>query len=106
MKWEEGDYHGRHMPMVSKEPEGMKWTPGVFRGEKVRVRDHTCECSSVVYELCLAGGIMFIRRTRKGDDEDIVHEFTARTNSEVFAAWLEMVDPEENKEKGQASRLK
>ncbi|GGO26135.1 hypothetical protein GCM10010116_52470 [Microbispora rosea subsp. aerata] len=32
------------------------------RAASVRVRRHTCDCQPVVYELCQAGGLMFVRR--------------------------------------------
>ncbi|MGI5160141.1 hypothetical protein [Microbispora sp. CA-102843] len=41
------------------------------RSDRVRVRRHTCECKATIYELCSAGGLLFIRRTKRGKKVEI-----------------------------------
>ncbi|GGO77134.1 hypothetical protein [Nonomuraea cavernae] len=40
----------------------------------MRVRDHTCDCQAVFYELCQSGGLRFIRRTSRKDGRRMVVE--------------------------------
>lgn len=42
--------------------EEIAWLKSRPRAASVRVRRHTCDCQPVVYELCQAGGLMFVRR--------------------------------------------
>ncbi|GAA0928478.1 hypothetical protein GCM10009560_31570 [Nonomuraea longicatena] len=41
----------------------IEWKLAVRRVRGVRVYEATCPCQPVVYELCAAGGLMFIRRS-------------------------------------------
>jgi hypothetical protein len=91
MGWECGDYHGHHVAEGEDAPVDIKWTPQVWRGERVRVRDYTCECRSTVYELCKAGGITFIRRTRRMRGKVVIDEFTTRPDSRVGEIWHELL---------------
>ncbi|MEU7916434.1 hypothetical protein [Microbispora bryophytorum] len=43
------------------------------RAASVRVRRHTCDCQPVAYELCQAGGLMFVRRYDRTDGV-LIHE--------------------------------
>ncbi|MEU8103483.1 hypothetical protein AB0C18_07135 [Nonomuraea muscovyensis] len=54
---------GRHVPAARDVEVLIDWIPETARTDRVRVRDHTCSCAPVSYELCQAGGLRFIRRT-------------------------------------------
>ncbi|GII49972.1 hypothetical protein Psi02_63960 [Planotetraspora silvatica] len=38
------------------------------RTDRIRVRRHTCDCQPIVYELCQAGGLLFVRRLYRSDE--------------------------------------
>ncbi|WP_204015760.1 hypothetical protein [Sphaerimonospora thailandensis] len=49
--------------------------PDARRTAYVRVVEHNCDdCVPVSYELCAAGGLMFIRRTDRSRDKPLVRE--------------------------------
>ncbi|MEW9531913.1 hypothetical protein [Microbispora sp. NPDC049125] len=51
----------------------------------------TCDCRSSVYELCHAGGVAFLRRTRRSDagtTEHETHRWCLHQGDEVWAALL------------------
>lgn len=59
-----GEYHSLHPVPPRPDAIRVKWSPlqpGAHR-VWVRVRDHTCECSPLVFERCVAGGLGFVRR--------------------------------------------
>ncbi|GAA4092339.1 hypothetical protein HNR30_006843 [Nonomuraea soli] len=57
------EYHGLHIAAPAKDHDRVEWFPSVPRVDRVRVRDHTCcVCDEVVFELCTAGGLWFVRR--------------------------------------------
>ncbi|TDC83340.1 hypothetical protein E1292_49960 [Nonomuraea deserti] len=91
MRWEEGDLHGRHVRPGADVRGAIKWDPAVGRS-RVRVRDCTCECMPVVYELCMAGGLSFIRKTTRVGVNVKVEEFTTRPNSRVHDLWNSLFD--------------
>jgi hypothetical protein len=91
MQWEFGDYHGRHVPDGGDAPVVIQWSPAVSRGGRVRVQDYTCECRRVVYELCSAGGVAFIRRRRMVYGKSISDEFTTGLSSKVREIWEQML---------------
>ncbi len=55
-------YHGPHPAMACADAVAVTWREPTARADRVRVRAHTCSCQSVVYELCAASGLYFIRR--------------------------------------------
>ncbi|MEV1238927.1 hypothetical protein [Nonomuraea sp. NPDC049750] len=60
-------YHGVHPAVPQAGYERLTWQEPDPRCDRVRVRDHTCECQHIVYELCQAGGLHFIRRLYRSD---------------------------------------
>lgn len=59
-----------------------------FKGvDRVRVLLWTCPCKAVVYELCQAGGQVFIRRTLQHEDGSAVHETFRWSLSEACKVW-------------------
>jgi hypothetical protein len=60
-------YHGVHPTAPQAGYELILWREPDPRSYRVRVRDHTCECLHIVYELCQAGGLHFVRRLYRSD---------------------------------------
>ncbi|MBF8187711.1 hypothetical protein ITP53_18625 [Nonomuraea sp. K274] len=89
MSWEVGDYHGHHVPAENDTPD-LEWAPETPRGNRVRVRDYTCECKPIVYEFCQAGGVSFIRKITLIDGEVTVVEFSSRSDATVRAVWFQL----------------
>lgn len=44
----------------------IEWGQSHSRVNRVRVRTHTCSCTSPYFELCTAGGLWFVRRFTAG----------------------------------------
>ena len=87
MRWEEGDLHGRHVAAASSASVSIEWDPVEPRNRRVRVRDYTCDCRPVFYELCQAGGQRYIRRmTRKGG-RVLVEESVRSNASQTDILW-------------------
>jgi hypothetical protein len=57
-----GEFHGLHPAAPRPGFRKIRWLPAIPRSDRIRVVQHTCDCREVVYELCSAGGLMFIRR--------------------------------------------
>ncbi|MER7129433.1 hypothetical protein [Streptosporangium saharense] len=55
--------------------------------EPVRVIEWSCECRSTVYELCLAGGQAFLRRTHHFNGARQVHETYRWPIREGYGVW-------------------
>ncbi|TQS05408.1 hypothetical protein FLX08_39735 [Microbispora hainanensis] len=58
---------GIHPAAEQRECEEIEWLESLPRAASIRVRRHTCDCQPVVYELCQAGGLMFVRRYDRSD---------------------------------------
>ncbi|GAA3709748.1 hypothetical protein GCM10022224_089080 [Nonomuraea antimicrobica] len=56
------DFHGTHPAAPRPDAVPVRWTPVQQRPGAARVRAYTCECLSLVFEQCMAGGQGFIRR--------------------------------------------
>lgn len=52
-----------HVPSPVAGAVKIDWEVARPRADRVRIKQHTCDCRPVFYELCQAGGLMFIRRT-------------------------------------------
>jgi len=87
MAWEEGDLHGRHVAAASRTSVSIEWGQEGFRTQRTRVRDHTCNCRSVFYELCQAGGQRYIRRTTRKGGRVVVEESVRMNASQMDALW-------------------
>lgn len=55
------DDHGIHAADPASDAEAIEWIPVHMPLERGRVREHTCRCRAVTYELCSAGS-WWIRR--------------------------------------------
>ncbi|MBG0819597.1 hypothetical protein HS048_02335 [Planomonospora sp. ID91781] len=56
-------YHSLHVAPPQAGYESVAWWPAAPRADRIRIREHTCDCRTLSYELCQGGGLMFIRRT-------------------------------------------
>ncbi len=78
-------YHGMHVAAVQAGHEKVRWYAPVPRSDRIRVREHTCDCKATIYELCCSGGLLFVRRTVRGPNGPVTHEserlITARAES-------------------------
>ncbi|GAA4047318.1 hypothetical protein [Nonomuraea soli] len=70
------------------------WYPAVPRTDRLRVRDHSCSCGVVIYELCEAGGLQFIRRIRPGNGQTVVEESGREIASKIGPLWARMLQGE------------
>lgn len=72
MTIEAPDIHGAHVSSLQAGYEKLRWNDPCGRTPRARVRERTCECRARIFELCAAGGLMFIRRTDR-DEKGPVH---------------------------------
>ncbi|PZG15577.1 hypothetical protein C1J01_23595 [Nonomuraea aridisoli] len=56
------DFHGPHPLPPRADAAAVQWSEAQSRVARVRVRAHTCECLSLLFEQCVAGGLGFVRR--------------------------------------------
>jgi hypothetical protein len=68
------EHHGRHVGALRERHQRIDWRPEAPRADRIRVKEHTCCCKATFYELCQAGGLMFVRRTHRLGDAVAVHE--------------------------------
>ncbi|SDG05503.1 hypothetical protein SAMN05421505_101242 [Sinosporangium album] len=57
----------------------------------MRVREWTCECKSIVYELCFSGGVGFLRRTKRRGEHTAVTETDRWQTSRARAVWTALL---------------
>lgn len=55
------DYHGVHPAAVQPGYKRVAWQKCDQRTVRVRVRDYTCDCQPIVYELCQVGRRLDVR---------------------------------------------
>ncbi|WP_067133180.1 hypothetical protein [Microtetraspora malaysiensis] len=67
-------YHGVHPAHPKAGGERLEWRECHPRAIRIRVLEHTCECQDIVYELCQAGGLLFVRRHYRAADGAVVTE--------------------------------
>ncbi|MEU4573610.1 hypothetical protein [Nonomuraea sp. NPDC023979] len=82
-----GIYHGAHPAAASPNLTAVRWYPCASRTTNVRVRDYTCGCLPVVFELCNAAGLAFIRRHQRSTSGTVVTESGWETWSRTEALW-------------------
>ncbi|GII92298.1 hypothetical protein [Sinosporangium siamense] len=80
-----------HVTRPADQCEELSWHIPTRAGERVRVREWTCECRAIVYELCFSGGVGFVRRTKRRGRQVAVAEtdrWGSRRVREVWSALL------------------
>jgi hypothetical protein len=85
------ELHGKHVPQANDEELDITWLPVQPSAERVKVRDYTCDCRPVFYELCQAGGVRFIRRTTRVRGKLVIEESTRSPAAYVDALWSELL---------------
>ncbi|GIH77679.1 hypothetical protein [Planobispora longispora] len=86
-----GRYHSHHVGVLQAEHERIDWRVERPRADRVRVREHTCDCRATFYELCQAGGLMFVRRTHRAMGKTAVHESPWAPAKETQKLWLRLL---------------
>ncbi|MFD0883030.1 hypothetical protein ACFQ08_00400 [Streptosporangium algeriense] len=79
-----------HVASPRSHCEALSWNAPATR-EKVRVVQWTCDCEAVFYELCRAGGLCFIRRTRRTAGGPSVVESDRWPAAEADAMWTALL---------------
>ncbi|MEU0564758.1 hypothetical protein ABZ297_05060 [Nonomuraea sp. NPDC005983] len=86
-----GEFHGVHFAPPQPGHVEVDWGVPVSRCNRVRVREHTCECDSVLFELCQAGGQLFIRRTLRDSGGVTVHESGWLVSAAAMELWRRLL---------------
>lgn len=84
-------YHGIHPAPGRGGCQRLDWHKSIPRADRVRVREHTCECRTVFYELCATAGVMFIRRYHRKSGVTTMQEtawLRAAKGEQLWAAIL------------------
>ena len=87
-------YHGIHAAPGFPDLPGFKrveWFPPEPRTDRIRVRVHTCECAPIVYELCSAAGLFFIRRTDRTTSPTRIAESEWKILPRIEGLWLRIL---------------
>ncbi|WP_433249334.1 hypothetical protein ACQPYK_02200 [Streptosporangium sp. CA-135522] len=79
-------HHGIHVAPLQKEHELVAWRTAIPRADRIRIREHTCDCRTISYELCQGGGLMFVRRTYRSGGV-VVHESDWLRTGEAEPLW-------------------
>ncbi|WP_084964573.1 hypothetical protein [Thermoactinospora rubra] len=74
-----------HPPASQADCMRLEWLDPRLDG-RCRVRDWTCDCRAVYYELCESGGLAFVRRVVQGDDRIVAETHRVRI-AEAHAIW-------------------
>ncbi|MFG1943504.1 hypothetical protein [Nonomuraea sp. NPDC048826] len=88
---EADEFHGQHTEPTASKAVMIDWLPAVPRAERTHVRDYTCDCRPVVYELCQAGGLRFIRRTSRLNKRIVVEESPRDVTAVIDTLWGELL---------------
>lgn len=83
-------YHGIHPAAPQAGYERIDWQKWDARVARVRVRDHTCECQVIVYELCQAGGLLVVRRLYRSEGV-AVHRSEWLRAAEAERLWMRIL---------------
>ncbi|GAA2209690.1 hypothetical protein GCM10009850_051490 [Nonomuraea monospora] len=86
------EWHGVHPVPFRDGYQRLGWRVPSGRTRRVRVREHTCECMSVIYEFCQAGGLMFIQRVVRAEGGEERHETARLPCAEAKLLWDLLLD--------------
>lgn len=81
------EYHGLHTAPLQDDHERLAWASPTARCERVRVRRHTCNRCAPRYELCVAAGLAFVRRSVDG----VIHETAWTAAAETEQVWASLL---------------
>ncbi|MFI6484135.1 hypothetical protein ACIBH1_39855 [Nonomuraea sp. NPDC050663] len=74
--------------------EDIDWSVPVPRANRIRVCDFTSDMQPVFYELCMAAGLMFIRRFCRRETGMVVHESPWMRTEEARNLWARLLNGE------------
>ncbi|GAA3523184.1 MULTISPECIES: hypothetical protein [Streptosporangium] len=80
-------YHGTHLAAAQANCEPVDWQRPIPRADRIRVREHTCECRTVIYELCATSGLVFVRKHYRKNGTTTVWESPWRRAAEGLSLW-------------------
>ncbi|WP_440071138.1 hypothetical protein [Streptosporangium sp. OZ121] len=86
-----GRHHGHHAAPLQVGYEPIDWRPERPRADRLRIKEHTCDCLPTFYELCQAGGLMFVRRTERARKGVVVHESPWVVAKRTQELWLRLL---------------
>ena len=66
------------------------WRPA-RQNEQAKVLSETCGCDPIVFELCQADGLGFIRRTRRTRGDRLIEETDRWQARETEALWIALL---------------
>ncbi len=70
----------------------IRWMPETRRSVRARVVAHTCDyCSSLAYELCASGGLLFVRRTDRTGTRPQVRETERLPDARARRTWMDLL---------------
>ncbi len=72
----------------------VRWLPIERRPDRVRVVAYTCECRSLVFEHCMAGGQSFIRRYDRSTPSPNIMESPRMRVVDAMALWRQLMNGE------------
>lgn len=85
------DCIGVHLSPTTEEHLSIDWQPIRSGTERVRIQDYTCDCQPTFYELCQAGGLLFIRRTRRTPNHLLVDESPRAGMLNTLILWASLL---------------
>jgi hypothetical protein len=83
---------GIHVPEPLPDCIQLRWDPVHPPVERVKVRAYTCSCRPTFYELCQAGGVLFIRRTRRDGEAIAVEEGGRAVRARAMIVWNQVLE--------------
>ncbi|SET90433.1 hypothetical protein SAMN05421811_104631 [Nonomuraea wenchangensis] len=72
----------------------VRWLPVERRQTRVRVVAYTCECRSLVFEHCMAGGQSFVRRYDRSAPSPSIMESPRMRVVDAMALWRQLMNGE------------
>lgn len=83
---------GVHAAPERDDAQRVTWHPPSSRYDRVRVVKHTCEfCRVESWELCAAGGLMFIRRVDRSRSQVEVAETEHLPGARIRPLWVSII---------------
>ncbi|GAA3572699.1 hypothetical protein GCM10022419_062030 [Nonomuraea rosea] len=88
------DFHGTHPASPRPDAMPVRWTLVQRRPDRARVRGYTCECQSLIFEDCRAGGQGFIRRYDRSVVPWVIAESPRVKVGEAETLWRQLINGE------------
>ena len=85
------DFHSTHPAPPRPDALPVSWSSPLPHSSGIRVRDYTCECRSLVFELCVAGGLAFIRRYDRSVSPGVIVESPRERAHNTELLWWQLI---------------